>query len=402
MAKTSDVDLLVLGASFAGIETLYQLWRRYDGKVVTAVVDRQRTHGYIPLVQERLCGRIDAAGSTLDSAAYIESLPHTRFVQDEVVGFDAETKTATLGSGKAIRGRVVVVALGSVLAPPTSIAGHERLVVHKLAAEFDDAVQRLESALSGASSAPSLVVVGGGITGVELAGELAHLASARPEGWAAPKVTLLSTGPRLVENLPASVARTVQRILERQGVTVLLQTTLREVGPDAVVVESQGERTTIDAALAFWGGGVRPAPLLQTMGLPRTDDGWLSVGPSLQCFATPEPTQHEIFACGDAVRVEGGDGRWPTMQRAIECLWQAKLVAKNVIRLLKEKADYPEGIPPMLPHRLRERFPYGVSLGAKSLLVVGGARAHVPAVTPWFRRFLMRQYFDRYTPLPGP
>ncbi|MEM6995841.1 MAG: FAD-dependent oxidoreductase [Myxococcota bacterium] len=401
MAKKTQVDLLVLGASFAGIEVLYQLWRRYDGKVTTAVVDRQRTHGYIPLVQERLLGRIPLETSALDTAAYVESLPHTRFVEDEVVEFSPETKTATLASGKQIRGRVVVVALGSVLKPPASIPGRERLVTHKFAGEFDEARAAVETALGG-EERPDAVVVGGGITGVELAGELAHLSVSRPEGWQAPKVTLVTAGDRLVENLPKAVGAKVARILDRQGVTVHLGARLAEVTEDAVVVEVGGGSKTLPAELAFWGGGVAPAPVLEALGLPRTDDGWLSVGPSMQCFATARPTHHEIFACGDAVRIDGGRGRWPTMQRAIECLWQAKVVAKNIIQLMREKPDYPGGIPPMVPHRLRETFPYGVSLGAKSLLVTGPLRVHVPAVTPWFRRFLMRQYFDRYKPLPGP
>lgn len=402
-AEIDDVDLLVLGASFAGIEVLHQLWRRHDGKVVTAVVDRQRSHGYIPLVQERLCGRLPIAGATLDTASFVESLPHTQFVEDEIVAFSPTDKVATLASGRRLRGRVVVVALGSVLQPPPSIPGGERLVVHKLAAEFDDARQRLEATLTSGGAAPAIVVVGGGITGVELAGELAQLSKTRPTGWAAPKVTLLSRSERLVENLPESVARAVLRILVAQGVQVRLKTALVEVLPDAVVVEGEDGRESVDAALAFWGGGVRPAPIVDSLGLPRTDDGWLRVGPTLQCFATPKPTQYEVFACGDAVRIFGGDGRWPTMQRAIECIWQAKVVAKNIIRLLKEKPDYPDGIPPLVPHRLRPSFPYGVSLGAKSLVVVGAVRVtHIPGLTPWFRRFLMRQYFERYTPLPGP
>ena len=123
------------------------------------------------------------------------------------------------------------------------------------------------------------------------------------------------------------------------------------------------------------------------------------MGPTLQCFPSADAKRYDIFACGDAVRIEGGEGRWPTMQRAIECLWQAKVVAKNLVKLLKEKKGYPEGLPPLVPHTLRETFPYGVSVGGKSLLVVGGVATHVPGVTHGFRRFLMRQYFARYTPL---
>lgn len=394
-------DLIVLGASFAGVETLYQLWRAYDGKIRTAVVDRQRRHGYIPLVHERLCSRLTEPEATLETAAYLESLPHTQFFEDEIVSFDPETKTVALASGKTLSATMIVVALGSVLAPPPGIAGAERLDTLKFGAEFETARARLQGALSHVEASPSVVVIGGGISGAELAGELAHLAKRAPSGWRAPKVTLISQGPRLLENLSPAVARTAQRILEAQGVTVRLSTTLQAVEDGVVRAEGAEGPLKIAAVQAFWCGGVRPAPMLSSLGLPRTEEGWLSVGPTLQCFAGVEGGEPSIFACGDAVRVVGGDGQWPTMQRAIECLWQAKVVAKNLVRLAKHKRRDAEP-PPMHPHTLRESFPYGVSLGAKSLLVVGAARLHVPSVTPWFRRFLMRQYFDRYTPLQGP
>jgi NADH dehydrogenase len=96
------------------------------------------------------------------------------------------------------------------------------------------------------------------------------------------------------------------------------------------------------------------------------------------------------------VRIQGGEGEWPTMQRAIECLWQAKVVAEGVLALADHDPAYPEGVPPLRPHRLRRTFFYGVSVGAKSYVVYRGLRVHVPWVTPWFRRWLMRQYFARY------
>jgi NADH dehydrogenase FAD-containing subunit len=109
----------------------------------------------------------------------------------------------------------------------------------------------------------------------------------------------------------------------------------------------------------------------------------------------------DVFACGDAVRVIGGEGRWPTMQRAIECIWQAKRVAKNVLALLDEPPGYPNGVPPLSPHVLHRDFAYGVSLGKRSLVLWGPLIVDVPGVNHWFRRWLMRQYFARYRPYPS-
>ena len=133
---------------------------------------------------------------------------------------------------------------------------------------------------------------------------------------------------------------------------------------------------------------------------PELDDavaaGWLRL-PALRALAI-------LWFVGALVpgvyllRVIGGQGQWPTMQRAIECLWQAKVVARNIVTLAAQPAEYPQGVPPLVPHVLRPTFAYGVSLGRHSLVVYGAARVDVPVVNVWFRRWLMRQYFARYAP----
>jgi NADH:ubiquinone reductase (H+-translocating) len=202
-----------------------------------------------------------------------------------------------------------------------------------------------------------------------------------------------------VPDLSAGTAGVVERALVAQGVRVELGARLVAVHDDAIVVRRSGADSgeeRIGCDMAFWAGGIAPAPLLAELPLPRTDAGWLAVGPSLQCFPTPEPTRPDVFACGDAVRIQGGEGEWPTMQRAIECLWQAKVVADAVLALAEHDPAYPEGVPPLRPHRLRRTFFYGVSVGAKSYVVYRGLRVHLPWITTWFRRWLMRQYFARY------
>lgn len=395
-----DADVLVLGASFAGIEVLYQLHRRASSPPPRVIViDRERRHGYLPLVQERLLGTIPAAASVLESAAWIESVEGARFVQGEVVRLDPDTREVELGDGRKLRAKIVVVALGSVLAAPPSLPGGERLVVHKSGAEFEAARAAITATLAGEGEPPRIVVVGGGISGVELAGELAALRGRKSTPFArAPEVTLVGADARLVPILPEKVAARAQEILVAQGVDVRVGTTLVAVHEDGVTAREGDQEIEIPCALAVWTGGIRPAPVLAQLGLPRTDDGWIAVGPTLQPFPTA-PARAGIFACGDAVRIIGGTGRWATMQRAIECIWQAKVVAKNVLTLLHAEGGE---LPPLLPHRLRDTFAYGVSLGARSLVVWRNLCVDVRGLNHWFRRWLMRQYFARYEAPPVP
>ena len=168
------------------------------------------------------------------------------------------------------------------------------------------------------------------------------------------------------------------------------------VDAEGLELQTASGSQRLPCAAAFWAGGVRPAPVLARLGLPRTSQGYLEVGPTLQCFPTLQPTHPEIFACGDAVRVVGGTGEWPTMQRAIECLWQAKVVAHNVLALAARGPEEPRRHVGLRPHRLRADFPYGVSIGARSLIAYGPLSIDLGLLGVWFRRFLMRQYFARY------
>ena len=401
--EVESSDVLILGASFTGLELLYQLRRRPAGRGLrVTLIDRHRRHGYLPLVHERLCGRLEPGESEIHTAADVDADADASFVQGEIVAIDPVAKEVELAGGRRLRGRFLVVALGSVLEPPPAIDGREHLLRYKLADEQVVAAQRLAELLGGAAAegalAPTIVVVGGGISGVELAGELAHLAKVRPSGWIAPKVILVHGGARLMPGFAARVAKRTRRYLESQGVELRLSARLIAAEADRVRLrEGEGEgEAWLSSNMTLWSGGIRPAPLIAGLALPRTDAGWLAVGPTLQCYPTPTPSQPDVFAGGDAVRVIGGEGEWPTMQRAIECLWQASVIAQNILTLAAEPQDYPSGVPPLMPHRLRPDFFHGVSLGGRSLVVYGRAMVDVAGVNTWFRRFLMRSYFARY------
>ena len=399
-ADDRPCDLLILGASFAGIELYHQLRRSRAGRELhITLVDRQAVHGYIPLCQERIVGRLPPARSALSTARSVEGDPRARYVLGEVEAFDPATREVLLASGERLRGRFVAVALGSVLTPPPGLTGHERLLGYKFGDEFDASHARLAALLGGGPAGapgPRIAVIGGGVSGVELAGELAHLARARPAGWAAPQVTLVDGGERLLRGLCARAGRQSLRQLQAQGVELRLATRVLRVDADGLELQTASGSQRLPCAAAFWAGGVRPAPALARLGLPRTSQGYLEVGPTLQCFPTLQPTHPEIFACGDAVRVVGGTGEWPTMQRAIKCLWQAKVVAHNVLALAARGPEEPRRHVGLRPHRLRADFPYGVSIGARSLIAYGPLSIDLGPLGVWFRRFLMRQYFARY------
>jgi NADH dehydrogenase len=393
----------------AGIELVHQLRRSPTGRAFRIVViDRQATHGYIPLAHERLCMRLPMSTSELATAQQVVNAGY-RYVLGELVGIDVQTKTVELASGERVSGRFVVVALGSALAAPHWLPGREHLLGFKFAIEFDEAhahlVALLDGSLAGIPQAneshgtdtvgePRLVVIGGGISGVELAGELAHLARVRPPGWRAPAVTLIHSGTRLLPQLSERAGRRAEHLLRQQHVDVRLRTRVVQVERAVVKVEGPGGAKDIPSGGAYWAGGLQPAEVLADLDLPRTPTGWLSVDPTFQC--APAPSNHPgIFAFGDAVRVVDGASEWPTVQRATECVPQAKVVARNIMLLAAEPPDYPNGLPPLVSYRLQVEAPYGVNIGGAALLVIGRLVLNAPRFNTWVRRSVVMPWYLR-------
>ncbi|HLT36942.1 MAG TPA: FAD-dependent oxidoreductase [Enhygromyxa sp.] len=423
-----DAHVLILGGSFTGIELVRLLRRDRRGRALEiVVVDRQREHPYIPLGHELLTERLPFERpdeTLLRSDRFVEAHPPARWVQGEIVGFDPGSHTVTLADGRSLSGRFVVVALGSEVRAPASLPGGERMLAYKFGAQLEQAHDALVQLLKGERegepthsdpdprSGPArrpeaeygrspgrvqtILVAGGGISGVEIAGELAHLAVARPHGWRAPKVVLVHGGDRLLPGLTAKAGHKAEAALREQGVDVHLQTRLLAVDERSATIQGPAGERTIACDLSFWAAGLQPPAVIDALELPRTEDGWLRVGPTLLCFSgnLDEP---EIFAAGDIARVYGGAGRWPTMQRAIEGIFAAQTLAANILALGRHPPGYPdEGVPPLRPHRLWTDFPHGVSLGGRSLIVYGRLVVSWARFNVWFRRFLMRMYMRRY------
>jgi len=386
MTDPADCDVLILGASFAGMELYHRLRRTRAGRALAiTVVDRQTEHGYIPLIQERLTLRLPLARSALPTAWCVQQDPRARYLVDEVISLDPDTREVALASGTRLRARFVVVALGSLLAPPPAMPGHEHLLGYKFAHEFVAAQRQLWARLE-RPGAPHVVVIGGGISGVELAGELAHLSRKAPPGQGL-KVTLADGGDRLLRGLTPRAGRMAARQLARQGVTLRLNTRVLEVRTALMHLHTaEGEPDELTHDGAFWAGGIRAAPVLARLGLPTTLRGYLAVTPTLQCGP-----HAQIFACGDAARVVDESGEWPTMQRAIECIWEAGVVAHNILTLASA-----DPAAPLRRLKLRRDFPHGVSIGAASMIVYGWLAVELGFFGVWFRRFLMRMYFRRY------
>ena len=373
----SDTPRIVLiGCSFAGLELLYRYVRarrRLTPGEIT-VVEPRTHHPYIPLAHEAASGATPPESLRFDIEAFCAAIG-VSFVRGAAIALDTTARVVHLEGGSVLSYDRLVVAVGSEPAIPAALAGQPLLPAKWLA----DALQVHERirTLHLTTGAPArLTIVGTGITGVEWAAEMAGsvIAGLRPV------VTLIGEDARLLPSFPPGIAARAGKVLGRLGVRCVLSRSVRDVAAGAVVLDD-GERVETDVTV--WAGGVRPNELVRRLGLPLTPAGYVVVTPRLAV-----PGVAGVYAIGDAARVVEGDIPWPTMERAIEAIWQGALLGR---RLAARSAD-DQGP----PHRLRRDFFYGLSLGPRHSLVLYGRWWVDSRIFVHFRRWLKWAYYARF------
>jgi NADH dehydrogenase len=223
----------------------------------------------------------------------------------------------------------------------------------------------------------TIVVVGGGFTGVETAGELVELFRSVVRFYrnVAPReiqIVLLEAGSVLLPGLPARMGSYAARDLVARGVRVVTGDGVAAVDDTSIVMES-GNR--IDAATAIWSAGVKPAPLLAAASLPKSKHGAVIVGPDFRAADAPK-----VWAAGDCAAIPNGTGGYypATAQHAVR---EGPLLADNIVATLRRR--------PLRAFRFS-------ALGMMASLGARKAVAQLPGdrvLTGFFAWFLWRTYY---------
>jgi NADH dehydrogenase len=375
--STAGPRTVLIGCSFAGLEFLYRYARRQGrfrpGELV--VVDPHVRHMYTPLLHEAVSGRRGAEALVFDAEGFCRDVGGA-FMPLTAVGLEPNRRTVALDDGTELGFERLIVAVGSVPAVPPDIAAREEVFAPKWLPDAVRLRERLLALRAAGAQRIDAVVVGAGVTGVEWAAELAG---------AGVHVTLVGRAPELLPRFHRGVAAHAARVLRALGARTVLGRGITSVDAGRVVLD---DGSAIRAEVVVWAGGVRPAPLLETLGLPLTESGQLAVTPRLAVAG-----YENIYGIGDAVRIVEDGVAWPTMVRAIESIWQGATLADR----LGSGWIASEGP----AHRLRRDFFYGISLGPGHSMIVAGRWWSDSAAFVLFRRWLEWAYYARYRAVAG-
>jgi NADH dehydrogenase len=301
------------------------------------VVDRHNFQTFLPLLYQ-----VSTAGLAADHVAHpIRGALRKSGVQFRMgspISVDHKNKTIKLDSSEVLAFDQLIVALGSVTAD-FSIPGvaeyalgmksvSEALAIRaEVMRRFED-LCRFED-----DTSFSISVVGGGPTGVEMAGAFAELVRGplkndQAHAAAHIRINLIEAGPRILPMFSEKLSARAKKDLEKLGVNVLLNTAVAELKPRSIIVKDGNE---IASEVTIWAAGVKGEPAGGLLNLPLVSTR-IDVDETLQVKNYPG-----IFAIGDISGFVGKDGKFLPMVAPV-AMQQGRFIAKQVKRLADGKA----------------------------------------------------------------
>jgi NADH:ubiquinone reductase (H+-translocating) len=346
--------ILILGSGFAGIYTYLEFYKRAKGRTDLEVimVSRDDHFLFMPLLHEVATGNLQPSSIRQP----ILSLPQERlddFIQGDVTGVDLDSQTVSIRAerrGETIEDTLsydyLVMALGSETAyygvqgakensyPLKSLSDAKR-IKNRVLEVFEDVQCRGEDA--DIASDLRFVIVGGGPTGVELAGELSDfirndISRAYSDLARSASIVLIDGGQRLVRQLDLWVSEEVREILERKhNVLVCLNTEVSEVRPDGIQLDD----SFLETRTVIWSAGVvaHEVPLSHTHPVVLDDRSRrVSITPSLTLAPYPN-----VFVVGDQACLVDHETKQPYPMRAQFAVRQGVHAARNILLDLEGK-----------------------------------------------------------------
>ncbi len=300
--------VVVIGAGFGGLNAALGL---ADLPVDVTVIDRKNYHTFQPLLYQVALAVLSPADIAQPIRNILKDKRNVEVLMDEAIGFDLEAHRVSLKSGAVVVYDYLVVASGSThsyfgrddwakLAPGLKTVEDATEIRRRVLLAFELAERQMVE--RGTHPPLNFVVIGGGPTGVELAGAISDIAKLymrkdfRHIDTKQTTVLILEGSPHILAAYPEDLQAKAWKQLEALGVTVRVNAHVSDVQPGYVVV---GGTERIDAVVTLWAAGVQASPLGKLLGVELDRRGCVPVDQYLNPKGHPE-----IFVCGDLAHVE--------------------------------------------------------------------------------------------------
>ena len=319
--------IIIIGGGFGGL-TAARALRRDD----VVLIDRTNHHLFQPLLYQVATAALSPSDIAWPLRTVFRSQRNVRVLMEEVIAIDRAGRSVRLRKSPPMSFDVLIVAPGSrhayfghdewePLAPGLKTLTDAVLMREKMLLAFEEADRR--RAAGGPDEQLTFVIVGGGPTGVELAGALAEIGR-KAMGPDFPTlrledlcILLVEGGPRILPGFSADLSAKAEAALSRMGVTIRLSSLVSAVREDGVMIGQE----FVPSAGIIWAAGNKASPLLETLGAAQDGAGRVKVGSDLTI-----PGEPWIFVLGDAANCTGEDGK-PLPGLAPVAIQQGRYVA---------------------------------------------------------------------------
>jgi NADH dehydrogenase len=304
--------IVIIGGGFGGLACAQELG---GTDYAVTVIDRRNHNLFQPLLYQVATAALSPADIAEPIRKTLGRYRNINMIMAEVVGIDAQGQKVQLDCGDRVDYDSLVIATGSEYnyfgkdtwranAPGMKTIHEARQIRQRLLSSFEKAEKAHNEQEK--RNLLTYVVIGGGPTGVEMAGAISELGrfminrdfrNIEPEQL---KVILIEAGPRILAAFPEKLIDYARHYLEKIGVEVRTGERVLDVTSDGVTVGSEFIRT----GCVVWGAGVKASPAHRWLGLDAVPGGRIPVDPQLQVVG-----HRNIFALGDTADFTGTDGK---------------------------------------------------------------------------------------------
>jgi NADH dehydrogenase len=339
--------ILILGGGFGGLATTRHLERLYGQRrdIEITLVSRENFFVITPLLFEACSGRLELRHC---AQPIRPALRRARFIEATADTVDVERRVARAvasdGGVYELPYDQLVVALGAAT-NETLIPGSPAAFTFKTMADAlllrNHVIEQFERADAASDlvlrrRSLTLVVIGGGLVGVELLGELTAFAVDVLRYY--PRLRrdelrfyLFEAGPRILPEIDPPLAEIAMRVLNRRGADIRASTPVRAVEPGCVHLATE----TIDASTIVLAAGIVPSAAAARIPVAHDDKGRIAVDATMRSRSHPE-----VWALGDCASIPGPDGR-PYPALAQHAVREARQLARNVVAATAGRAPAP-------------------------------------------------------------
>ncbi|WP_260736613.1 NAD(P)/FAD-dependent oxidoreductase [Tunturiibacter lichenicola] len=327
--------VVILGGGFGGINAVMVLGKL---PVDVTLVDRRNHHLFQPLLYQVALAVLSPADIAQPIRSLVRSHPNVDVLMDEAVGFDLPQRRVQLKTGVQLEYDYLILATGSThsyfgrdewakLAPGLKTVEDATEIRRRVLLAFELAERQMME--KGTHPALNFVIIGGGPTGVELAGAISDIARLymasdfRHIDPSMAQVLILEGGPKILSSYPDDLQRKALEQLDELGVKVRTGAHVSDVQPGHVMVGDE----RIDAVVTLWAAGVQASPLGKLLGVETDKRGAVFVDGHLN-----PPGHPEIFICGDLAHVEQDGKQVPGV--AQPAMQMGRYAAKRIGRLV--------------------------------------------------------------------